>query len=51
MIADLIDAAGFVILFFALTAGLTVLIETPVIVCGGVTKNKAYICGVNIEYE
>ncbi len=34
--------------FFALTVGLTVLIETPIIVRGKVTDNKAYIRGVNI---
>ena len=38
----------FIVLFFAMTVGLTVLIETPVIVRGKVTDNKACICGVNV---
>ena len=33
--------------FYAVTVGLTILIETPVIVRGGVTDNKRYIAGVN----
>lgn len=37
-----------VILYFALTVGLTILIETPIIVRGRVTDNRAYIRGVNI---
>ena len=34
--------------FYAVTVGLTILIETPVIVRSGVTDNKRYIAGVNI---
>ncbi len=34
--------------YYAATAGLTVIIETPIIVRGKVTDNKAYIRGVNI---
>lgn len=37
-----------VIVFFAVTVGLTVLIEMPIIVRSRVTENKRYICGVNI---
>ena len=37
-----------VTLYFAVTVGLTILIETPIIVRGRVTDNKAYIRGVNI---
>lgn len=33
--------------YYAVTVGLTILIETPVIVRGGVTDNKRYIAGVN----
>ena len=38
----------FIVLFFAVTVGLTVLIETSVIVRGKVTNNKAYIRAVNV---
>ena len=34
--------------FYTVTVGLTILIETPVIVRGGVTENKRCIAGVNI---
>ena len=34
--------------YYAATAGLTVLIETPVIVRSGVTDNKRYVAAVNI---
>ncbi len=34
--------------FYAVTVGLTILIETPVIVRGGVTDNKRYVAAVNI---
>ena len=34
--------------YYAATAGLTVLIETPVIVRSGVTDNKRYVVGVNV---
>ena len=37
-----------VLVFFAVTVGLTVLIEMPIIVRSRVTDSKAYICGVNI---
>ncbi len=37
-----------VILYFAAAVGLTILIETPIIIRGRVTDNKAYIRGVNI---
>ena len=36
------------ILFFVMMIALTVVIETPVIVRGGVTENRRYICAVNI---
>ncbi len=45
---EFIWSLAFIALFFAVTVGLTVLIETPVIVCGKVTDNKAYIRGVNV---
>ena len=38
----------FIVLYFTVTVGLTVLIETPVIVRGKVTDNKAYIRAVNV---
>lgn len=38
----------YIIAFFAATVGLTILIETPIIVRGRVTDNRAYIRGVNI---
>ena len=34
--------------YYAATAGLTVLIETPVIVRSGVTDNKRYVAGINV---
>ncbi len=37
-----------IILYFAATVGLTILIETPIIVRGKVTDNKVYIRGVNV---
>ena len=45
---DVLLSVLFIILFFAATVGLTILIETPIIVRGRVTDNKAYIRGVNI---
>ena len=38
----------YIFLYFAAAVGLTILIETPIIVRGRVTDNKAYIRGVNI---
>lgn len=37
-----------IILFYAASIALTVVIETPILLCGGVTDNKTYIRNVNI---
>jgi len=37
-----------VVCFYLLTVGLTIAIETPVLIRGKVTENRRLICGVNI---
>ena len=48
LLQTLVPPILYVLLFYAVTIGLTLLIETPVIVRSGITDQKPYIRGVNI---
>ena len=48
LLQTLVPPILYVLLFYAVTVGLTLLIETPVIVRSGITDRKPYIRGVNV---
>ncbi len=48
LLETLVPPILYILLFYAVTVGLTLLIETPVIVRSGITDRKPYVRGVNI---
>ena len=48
LLQTLVPPILYILLFYAVTVGLTLLIETPIIVRSGITDQKPYIRGVNI---